>query len=285
MIGVFDSGHGGLTVQRVLAAAFPELPFVYLGDHGNAPYGKRSGPEVLELTRACVDLLFREGCPLVILACNTAAAVALRSLQQDWLPVRAPERRVLGILVPTVEAITGVPWLDDAPRVGLAADTRTVAIFATQRTVLSNSFPVEIAKRAPGIRVVQQACPELVGAIEAGAPEPALRSLVGSYVAELMQALGGAPPDTVVLGCTHYPLVAHLFAERLPAGVEVLSQPELVAEGLRHYLARHPEFRAPAGPGAPRRFLTTGDPRRVSALTGRFFGQAMAFEPAGVPAG
>jgi glutamate racemase len=279
MIGVFDSGHGGLTVQRALAEAFPDLSFVYLGDHANAPYGTRSGPAVLDLTRAGVDILFREGCRLVILACNTAAATALRPLQQDWLPGRAPDRRILGVLVPMVEAITGVPWLEDVPRPDRARHARTVAIFATPRTVLSGSYPVEIAKRAPEIRVVQQPCPELAGAIEAGADDAALSRLVDGYVATLMEALGGNPPDSVVLGCTHYPLVAPLFARRLPAGVEILSQPDLVAATLRHYFDRHPEFEVPRRPGEPAcRFLTTGEAGRVSALAGRFFGRPMAFE-------
>ncbi|WP_207476259.1 glutamate racemase [Arenibaculum pallidiluteum] len=280
MIGVFDSGHGGLTVQRRLAETFPALSFLYLGDHANAPYGPRTGPEVLELTRAGVDLLFDRGCRLVILACNTAAAVALRKLQQEWLPERAPGRRILGVLVPTVEAITGAPWRVETPPVGRVQDTRTVAIFATQRTVLSNSFPVEIAKRAPALRVVQQPCPELAGAIEAGAPEAALRTLVASYVDELLHRLGGRMPDSVVLGCTHYPLVAGLFADRLP-GVQVLSQPDLVAESLAGYLERRPEYAGRDGGegGGVRRFLTTGDPARVSALAQRFFGRPMAFEP------
>ncbi|WP_431856188.1 glutamate racemase [Azospirillum sp.] len=277
-IGVFDSGHGGLTVLRALVEAAPARPFVYLGDNGNAPYGPRSDEDIYRLTVAGVEHLFAQGCGLVVVACNTAAAVALRRMQQTWLRGAYPERNVLGVLVPMVEAITRVPWMAEAPLADRLPEPRTVGVFATAGTVRSGSFPREIGKRAPDVTVVQQACPDLVPLIEEGAPDAAIRPAVRRYVAGLMEQLDGRPLDSVVLGCTHYPLVAHLFAEALPPGVEVLSQPALVARSLEHYLERHPEYAPTGGAADGLRFFTTGDAARVSALAGRFFGSPTPFE-------
>jgi glutamate racemase len=278
MIGVFDSGHGGLTVLRALVARLPERTFLYLGDHGHAPYGEREDAEIIELTRAQVTRLFDRGCRLVLLACNTAAAVALRRLQQDWLPGAYPERRVLGVFVPMVEAVAEVPWhLETAPA-GAPREPATVGVLATRRTVASGAYPREIAKRAPQIRVVQQACPGLVNLIEAGAAPAELEAAIAEHVADFMAQLEGAVPDSVILGCTHYPLVAGTFAAALPEGPRLPSQPELVAESLAAYLTRHPEFDAPAAPRAATQFLTTGDPAAVSAPTKRFFGTALRFQ-------
>lgn len=286
MIGVFDSGHGGLTVLRALVDAAPDRPFVYLGDHGKAPYGLRTQEEVYELTLRGVDALFSRGCRLVVLACNTAAAVALRRMQQTWLPTAWPGRNVLGVLVPMVEAITRVPWMMEspppAPSTQPAGPPRTVAVFATPLTVTSGSFPREIAKRAPDVRVVQQPCNDLAGMIERGATEADMAPRVAGYVSELLDHLGGRPLDAVVLGCTHYPLVAPLFTRALPPGVEVLCQPTLVARSLENYLERHPEYAPdPAEKRAGPLFLTTGAAEPVSRLAGRFFGRPTPFESLG----
>ncbi len=283
MIGVFDSGHGGLTVLRALVARLPERVFLYLGDHGHAPYGERADAEIYDLTRASVTRLFDRGCRLVLLACNTAAAVALRRLQQDWLPGAYPERRVLGVFVPMVEAVTEVPWHLEAPPTdaqpaGARREPAVVGVFATRRTVASGAYPREIARRAPQIRVVQQACPGLVALIEAGAAPVDLEAAIVGPVGDLTAQLEGAVPDSVILGCTHYPLVAEAFAKALPAGVPLYSQPALVAESLAGYLTRHSEFDAPAAPRAATRFLTTGDPAAVAALAKRFFGAALRFQ-------
>lgn len=282
MIGVFDSGHGGLTVLRALVDAAPERPFVYLGDHGKAPYGLRSEEDVYELTRRGVDALFARGCRLVVVACNTAAAVALRRMQQTWLPAAWPGRNVLGVLVPMVEAITRVPWMMEDPPAAPAGQPegppRTVAVFATPLTVASGSFPREIAKRAPDVRVLQQPCNDLAGMIERGATEDEMAPRVAGYVAELLAQLDGVPLDTVVLGCTHYPLVAPLFTRALPPGVEVLCQPTLTARSLENYLERHPEYAPdPAEVGQGPVFLTTGPVDTVSRLAGRFFGHPTPF--------
>jgi len=274
MIGIFDSGCGGLTVYDALRRAFPLRSFLYLGDHAKAPYGERTPDEIRALTKESVERLFGMGCRLVILACNTASANALRHLQQNWLPGAYPERRILGVLVPMVEAITGMPWMAE-PAVRPAAPARTVAVFATSRTVSSNAYPIEIAKRAPEVRVVQQACPALVDLIESRAPRKKLRAAVKSYAEAMMAQLEGKRPDAVMLGCTHYPLVADLFAEMLPDSVELLSQPELVARSLAHYLERHPEFDDQEG--QPTRFLTTGDAEHVSAVSSLFLGREARF--------
>ncbi len=277
MIGVFDSGHGGLTVLRALTMALPDRRFVYLGDHGHAPYGNRSPEEIYALTVQGVDRLFGLGCRLVVLACNTAAAVALRRLQQTWLPHAWPERRVLGVLVPMVEAITGMPWMADVPAGRHAGEPRTIGIFATQRTVDSEAFPREIGKRAPEVTVVQQACPELARLIEADAPRDVIAAAVRGYADGLMERLRGVPPSAVMLGCTHYPLVADAFAAALPPGVELLCQPTLTAKSLTAYLERHPELDAPGGEHPS--FHTTGEPGRVTPLATRFFGRPAPFRP------
>lgn len=282
VIGVFDSGHGGLTVLRALVAADPGRPFVYLGDHRAAPYGLRSQEEVYELTVRGVDTLFAQGCRLVVLACNTAAAVALRRMQQTWLPFAWPGRNVLGVLVPMVEAITRVPWMVETPASAPLGPPRTVAVFATPLTVASGSFPREIAKRAPGVRVVPQACDDLAGMIERGASDAEMAPRVAAYVAAMTEQLGGQPLDTVVLGCTHYPLVAPLFQAVLPPGIEVLCQPSLVARSLENYLARHPEYApSPAERREAPLFLTTGEAEPVGMLAGRFFGRPTPFESLG----
>lgn len=276
MIGVFDSGHGGLTVLRALHRSLPGHDFLYLGDHADAPYGDRTPEEIYQLTLDGVSRLFDRGASLVILACNTASAVALRRLQQTWLDQAWPGRRVLGVLVPMVEAVTGVPWMADVAASRQAGETRTIGIFATSRTVDSGAYPREIAARAPEVRVVQQACPGLVPLIEADAPRAQVEEAVRRYADGLLTRLDGQAPQAVMLGCTHYPLVADLFTAALPPGVEVLSQPDLTAKSLGAYLQRHPEFdrvgRGDVG------FLTTGDSGRVTDLATRFFGKPARFD-------
>jgi len=277
MIGVFDSGHGGLTVLRALLARLPGQPFVYLGDHANAPYGMRPPEEIYALTLAGVERLFGLGCRLVLIACNTAAAVALRRLQQTWLPGAHPDRRVLGVFVPMVEAVTRVPWQHSEAPPGAGAPAQLVGVFATRRTVASGAYVAEIGRRAPAVEVVQQACPDLVTRIEQGAPNRVLAQMVESYVAKLCDRLPAGRPDAVILGCTHYPLVADAFAGALPPEVELFDQPKLVAESLAGYLQRRPEFGSPAQIGTGTRLLTTGQRLRVNQVARRFFDRAAEF--------
>ena len=279
MIGVFDSGHGGLTVFRALVRRFPHVAFAYLGDHRHVPYGNRPSDEIVTLTRDGVDALFRRGCRLVLLGCNTATCVAARTLQKDWLPVSGwTGRNILGIVAPTVEAATQTPWAVTAPQYPQKYNTDVVAVFGTTRTIASHAYPEEIRKRCPKVTVVQQTCAELAGAIERGAPEHEVDAIVAQSVTALLAQTGGEPPHRAILGCTHYPLVEPLFRQHLPPFTRLLSQPEVVADSLEDYLQRHPRFLE--GPTDAQRspvLLTTGDPARVARVANIFWPEAPAF--------
>jgi len=281
MIGVFDSGFGGLTVHRALIEALPGRDFVYLGDNRNAPYGVRSPIDVLNLTCAALERLFAEGCTLAVVACNTASTVALRWIQQQWLPVRRRDdgiaRNVIGIVVPTIEAATGIGWDQDGTAVQQTKQSSTIAVFATRRTVETDCYPIEIRKHRPDITVVQQACPELAGSIERGLPRHDLHALVDRYVSELLRKLGTAP-QCVILGCTHYPLVADLFEVSLPSGVRMIHQPDATARALKAYLDRHPEY--DGSRAGRRKFLSTGFSPEALPLIEKFWGDKVPFEQA-----
>ncbi len=281
MIGVFDSGHGGLTVLKALVARFEGQAFRYVGDHLNAPYGNRPSDEVVDLTRAAVESLFRQGCRLVVIGCNTATCVAARTLQRDWLPSTpyAGTHNILGIVAPTVEAATQTPWAVTTPQYPQKYNTDLIAIFGTTRTITSYAYPEEIRKRCPRVTVVQQICAELAGAIEAGADTYHLDRLVRQGVEGLMAQTGGQAPHRAILGCTHYPIVEMLFRRHLPVSTRILSQPEIVADSLEDYLTRHPRFRSADENGhRPLTLLTTGDPREVSEIASRFWADVPPFE-------
>lgn len=255
MIGIFDSGSGGLTIMQALRARLPDHDFLYLGDHARAPYGTLDPSEILAFTRQAVDRLLTEGCRLVVIACNTAAAIALRPLQRDWLPMRAGDARLLGVHIPLLEAITELPWRP-LPRSVETRPSRTVGIFATPATVSSGALVEEIRLRAPEVRVVQQACPGLVEAIERDDGERA-SELVDSAVRSLLAQPGGRDIRSVALACTHYPFARGRFRAALPRRIAIFEQPALVAESLDDYLSRHP---GADRPGTGRlRLLTSGD--------------------------
>lgn len=280
-IGVFDSGLGGLTVLRALQAAAPNQSFVYFGDHANAPYGRRAPDEVFVLTRSAIERLFAADCQLVLLACNTASALALRRIQQEWLPALAEggQRRVLGVFVPIVEVITGRRWADASPSPTAApAGRRRVLFFATPATVASGAFEREVASRTAEVQVVSQACPGLVDALERG-DAPAASAIVADAVAGAL-AVSEAVPQAAVLGCTHYPLAYDAFRAALPAQTSILSQPDIVAASLARYLERHPEFESVASEAHALRLLTSGDPAAVGALAATFWGAPAAFAKA-----
>lgn len=269
MIGVFDSGSGGLTILKALTERLPDQDFLYLGDHGNAPYGHRSNEQIVDFTRAGVAHLMTADCSLVILACNTAAAVALRSLQENWLPIHHPENRILGVLVPMVEAITGVPWsqIDGAKK----QSTERILLLATKKTVASGAYEEEISKRAPHVELIQKACPGLVDAIEGGAGHAPLRGMVEGYISEI----NTSSVSTAVLGCTHFPMVENHFKTALGKNISILSQPDIVADALADYLRRHKYFDT-SGTGRVT-FLTTGNANTVNAVSGRFVGHEINF--------
>lgn len=280
MIGVFDSGLGGLTVLRALVARFPHLEFVYLGDHAHVPYGNRPSDEVVELTRRSVEALFMRGAKLVLLGCNTATAVAARRLQRIWLPhANWPGHNILGIVAPTVEAATQTPWAVTTPQYPQKFMTDIVAVFGTTRTVTSGVYAEEIRKRCPRMRVVQQASAGLAGAIEDEAPEAELDALVQEAVFGILKQTGGEQPYRAILGCTHFPLVEHLFRRHLSPSTRILSQPEVVANSLEDYLERKPHYAECANAGGLT-LLTTGDAEEISARARVFWPDVPSFERA-----
>jgi len=281
-IGVFDSGVGGLTVHHRLVDRFPKADFIYLADQANAPYGGRSGEEIVDLTRAGCERLFEAGCDLVVLACNTAASVALRRLQQTWLPAYRRQLgrpiNVLGIVVPTIEAATGRPWTQESDELPDKIEkVEVLGVFSTPATAASRVYEIEVDKRRQDVAVFSEPCPELARMIEAGASRAELKAVVETHVAALSKRIGRAP-DRAILGCTHYEIVGDLFREALPPGTPLIHQPQATAEALGLYLAAHPEF--DPGSGGTRRFLTTGKPGAQHSLVETFWGAPLTFEAA-----
>jgi glutamate racemase len=281
-IGVFDSGIGGLSVHHALVRRLPAADFIYLADQANTPYGGRPGEEIVDLTRAGCERLFDQGANLVILACNTAAAVALRRLQQTWLPdyrrrLGRPVN-ILGIIVPTIEAATGLPWEHEAGRRGDKIERLDIlGIFSTPATAASRVYEIEIDKRSQDVAVFSEPCPSLARDIEADTPDADLRAIVDAHVASLVRRVG-RPPDRAILGCTHYEIVAGLFREALPAGTPLIHQPDATGAAIETYLARHPEY--DPGSSGLRRFLTTGHAGPQNGLVQRFWGSRLCFDPA-----
>ena len=265
-VGIFDSGLGGLTVLGAIEKRLPDLPLVYFGDNANTPYGTRTADDIYDLTTAGVQHLFDAGCDLVILACNTASAAALRRMQEGWVP---EGKRVLGVFVPLIEALTERGWGDNSPP--REVKSKHVALFATPATVRSRAFSRELAFRAIGVDVEAQACAGVVDAIEEGDMLLA-ETLVRAHVEALKRKM--PEPDAAVLGCTHYPLVEEVFQDALGPEVAVHSQPKLVADSLAHYLERRPEM---AG-GGETRFLTTGKAAKVSERAQLFLRRKIVFE-------
>jgi glutamate racemase len=281
-IGVFDSGVGGLTVHRALVRRFPSADLIYLADQAAAPYGGRPGEQIVDLTRAGCERLFTEGCDLVVLACNTASSIALRRLQQTWLPGYRRELgrpiNALGIIVPTIEAATGMPWAQEPElRDEKIEHLDVLGVFSTAATAASRVYEIEIDKRRQDVAVFSQPCPNLVPMIEGGASAGELRAEVASYVEALAKRIG-RQPDRAILGCTHYEIIADLFREALPPGTPLIHQPDSTADAIETYLERHPEYAA--GDSGARRFLTTGEPGLQNGLVATFWGAPLRFEAA-----
>ncbi len=243
-IGVFDSGYGGLTVLKEIVSRLPEYDYLYLGDNARSPYGTRSYETVYHYTLQCVNWFFEQGCSLVILACNTASAKALRTIQQKDLPKIAPDKRVLGVIRPTAEII------------GKFSETKEVGVLATTGTVLSESYPMEIGKFFPEVKVYQEACPMWVPLVE---NNEHLGHGADYFVKKNLEELfeKGENIDVVLLGCTHYPLLKEKIEEYLPVGVKLISQGEIVAGSLADYLQRHPEIETRCAKNGNRQFYTT----------------------------
>ncbi|MHB9056876.1 MAG: glutamate racemase [Paludibacteraceae bacterium] len=259
-IGIFDSGYGGLTILNEIRKELPGYDYLYLGDNARTPYGTRSFDIVYKFTLECVGYLFRQGCHLVILACNTASAKALRTIQQNDLLKIDPDRRVLGVIRPTVE------------EVGKLTTTNHVGLFATSGTVQSNSYPLEIHKIYPDIKVVSEACPMWVPLIENNEYlSEGADYFVKKYTQNLMKA--DKEIDAVILGCTHYPLLKEKIEKDLPEYVKIISQGEIVARSLADYLHRHPEMDAKCTKNGTCRYLTTENPGKFSSSASIFLSE------------
>jgi len=264
-IGIFDSGFGGLTIYKSIRQRLPEYDYIYLGDNARTPYGNRSFEAVLKFTTECVNYLFAGDCNLIIIACNTASAKALRTIQQKWLLYHYPERRVLGIIRPSVEEL------------GKDTKTKTVALWATEGTVRSMSFVLELGKFASGVRLIQKACPMLVPLVEAGEIEgPGADYFVRKYWNETLSQ--SRDIDVLLLACTHYPLLLPRIRDAVPDRILVLVQGDIVAASLADYLRRHPEIDARLSRGGTEHFLTTDHTEGFDHLAEIFLGHRVESE-------
>lgn len=256
-IGIFDSGYGGLTILRDIEKRLPQYDYIYLGDNARAPYGPRSFDVVYDFTLSAVRELFAHGCNLVVLACNTASAKALRSIQLNDLP---PGRRVLGVIRPTVEAL------------GKMTRSHHIGVLATQGTVNSHSYRMEIAKLYPSMQVTEMAAPMWVPLVEnAEADSPGADWFVRKYIDALL--LDDPEIDTIVLGCTHYPLLYRKIRQFTPPEVQIMAQGEIVADSLARYLERHPELEQYCSKGGHTEFLTSENPEKFDQLASIFMGR------------
>lgn len=264
-IGVFDSGYGGLTILRQIRKIMPQYDYLYLGDNARTPYGTRSFDIVYEFTLQAVRYLFEQGCHLVILACNTASAKALRSIQQEDLPKLDPKRRVLGVIRPTVEVV------------GSISKTRHIGIMATPGTILSRTYELEIAKLSPDIQVTGEACPMWVPLVE---NEEYDSPGADFFVRERIESLLHRDPliDSVILGCTHYPLLIGKIRKYMPEGVNIIEQGSYVAQSLENYLGRHPEIKESITTGGTARYLTTEQAEAFQSKAAIFMGSQLDAE-------
>jgi glutamate racemase len=261
-IGVFDSGYGGLTVLKEIKKLLPQYDYIYFGDNARAPYGNRSFETVYHYTWQCVQWFFKQNCPLVILACNTASAKALRTIQQNDLAKNFPEKRVLGVIRPTTEII------------GNYSKTNHAGVMATNGTVQSQSYLIEIEKFFPDMQVVQQACPMLVPLIENNEFEnEAADYFIKKYLHELLQK--DEKIDTILLACTHYPLIKKRIEKFLPADVCVIAQGEIVAASLKDYLQRHPEIEQQLSKNNSMQFYTTDSAEDFNNHASIFYGESV----------
>lgn len=264
-IGIFDSGYGGLTIMKEIVKELPQYDYLYLGDNARAPYGTRSFETVYQYTLECVNHLFAKGCHLVVLACNTASAKALRNIQQKDLPNIDPSRRVLGVIRPTTEVV------------GNFSKTKHVGVLGTTGTVTSNSYPIEIEKFFPEVKVFQEACPMWVPLIENNEfNNEGSNYFVEQHIKNLLRQSDKI--DTVILGCTHYPLLLNKIKQYLPQHITILSQGEIVSKGLSDYLKRHPEMDAKCSKGGSLKFFTTEMPHNFDEQASRFFGKEIKSE-------
>jgi glutamate racemase len=262
-IGVFDSGYGGLTVLREFVNSLPQYDYLYLGDNARSPYGTRSFETVYRYTLQCVEWLLHQNCPLIILACNTASAKALRTIQQQDLERLDPRARVLGVIRPTTEII------------GNYTQSNSIGILATNGTVQSQSYLIEIEKFFPELKVEQEACPMWVPLVENNEHQAeGADYFIEKHIRNILSK--NKDIDTLLLACTHYPLLKEKIEKHLPPNVRLLSQGEIVAESLKDYLHRHPEMETRLTRQGKREFYTTDDPNDFDNKASIFFGEKVA---------
>lgn len=262
-IGVFDSGYGGLTILKEIKKQLPQYDFIYLGDNARTPYGTRSFETVYHYTLECVQWLFNQNCPLIILACNTASAKALRNIQQKDLPRMGEEKRVLGVIRPTAEII------------GKYTHTQNIGILGTRGTIQSDSYPIEIEKFFPGMKIFQQACPLWVPLVENDEQETrGAEFFIEKDIKALLQKSPGI--DTVLLGCTHYPLLIETIKKFLPPSIKIISQGEIVARSLKDYLLRHPDMEKKCTKNGSMQFFTTDSVMDFNRHSAKFYGEAVS---------
>ena len=264
-IGIFDSGYGGLTILHGIRQLLPQYDYLYLGDNARAPYGTRSFDVVYEFTRQAVIRLFEMGCHLIILGCNTASAKALRSIQQNDLPKLDPQRRVLGVIRPTAEVI------------GSLTHSRHVGIFATEGTIKSESYNLEIQKLFPDVQVTGVACPFWVPLVEYNeADSPGADYFVKKRIDQLLRL--DPDIDTVILGCTHYPLLLPKIHKYMPRGIRIVSQGEYVANSLQNYLERHSDIEQRCSKEGITHYLTTENPEKFKEQAQLFLQEPVEVE-------
>jgi glutamate racemase len=267
VLGFFDSGFGGLSVVREIQKKLPQYSFTYLGDNARTPYGSRPLEVIHRFTLEGVVELFNRGCELIIVACNTSSSVALRKIQQEYQQKQHPDKRVLGIVIPTAEEVSSL------------STTKVIGILATEATVNSLAYPQEILKIDPQVQVHQQACPLLVPLIEAGDVE-ATRGPARQYVESLLEQ--DPRIDTILLGCTHYALIESILRQLIPQTIRVVTQGAIVAGKLADYLRRHPEIERRLDKSGKEIFLSTEYSPRVQKLATQFFGRPIAIETVGL---
>lgn len=264
-VGIFDSGYGGLTVLSGIKSVLPEYDYIYLGDNARAPYGNRSFERVYEFTLEAVKWFFKQGCHLVILACNTASAKALRTIQQVNLPQIDPDKRVLGVIRPTAEQI------------GLASKSGHIGVMGTEGTIQSKSYQIEISKLHPHITVIGEACPMWVPLVENREyDKPGADYFIKQHVDNLLTR--DPQIDTIILGCTHYPLLMEKIRRYLPENISIISQGEVVAYSLKDYLRRHPEIDEKCTKGGTTRYFTTDSPDKFTHQASIFLEEQIVAE-------
>ncbi len=258
MIGVFDSGYGGLTILKGFLDRLPEYDYIYLGDNARTPYGSKSQEVIYSYTREAVDFLFKQGCELIIIACNTASAKALRKIQQEFLTASYPDKKVLGVVIPIAE---------EAARL---TRSKKVGVIGTRATIESGSYDMEIKKLNSSLQIYSQSCPLLVPLVEEGwLKKPETKMILKKYLRPLKRE----QVDTLILGCTHYPFLLDDIKRIMTKRVRVLNSPEIVAEKLADYLKRHPEIEKKLAKNKKRIYYTTDDPKRFKSFGTKFLGE------------